>query len=188
MCEGGLRSPLLARANRARPVIPSALALLPRGYYHRNFGRTPDMRSQLISFSCAAANCEVVSGAFGDRAGVERSVSIASRSWVEFVKLAGGLGVVYFLAARLGFFLRAEPRGAVFWPAAGIAAGALIALGPSARLAIATAAFTATLTLNLVVGRSPWLTIAFSLISAGHPLLTAWLIECWFGDRFKLED
>jgi PAS domain S-box-containing protein len=119
---------------------------------------------------------------------VERCLSTVSRSWIEFVKLAVGLGVVYFLAARLSFFLRAEPGVAVFWPAAGIAAGALIALGPSARLAIATAAFTAALTLNLVVGRHPWLTIAFSLISAGHPVLTAWLIECWFGDRFKLED
>ena len=124
----------------------------------------------------------------GKGPGVERSPSIVSRSWVEFVKLAVGLGVSYFLAARLSYFLRAEPGVAVFWPAAGIAVGALIALGPKARLPIATGAFTAIVALNLVFGRNLWLTIAFSLVSAGHPLLTAWLIECWFGGRFKLED
>jgi PAS domain S-box-containing protein len=77
---------------------------------------------------------------------------------------------------------------AVFWPAAGIAVGALIALGPTARLPIATAAFTATVANNLVVGRDPWLTVAFGLVSAGPPVLTAWLIERWFGGTFKLED
>jgi len=124
----------------------------------------------------------------GEGPGVERSCSIVSRSWVEFVKLAVVLGVAYFLAARLSYFLRAEPGVSVFWPAAGIAVGALIALGPKARLPIATGAFTAIVALNLVSGRNPWLTIAFSLISAGHPLLTAWLIDRWFGCTFKLED
>jgi PAS domain S-box-containing protein len=119
---------------------------------------------------------------------VESFHSVVSRSWVEFAKLAVGLGVVYFLAARLSFVLRVEPGVVVFWPAAGIAAGALIALGPKARLPIATGAFIATVAHNAMAGRNPWLMIAFSLVSAGHPLLMAWLIERWFGGRFRLED
>jgi PAS domain S-box-containing protein len=123
------------------------------------------------------------------KAGGERSISIVRRSWVEFFKLAVALGVIYFLAARVTFFVfRVEPGVAVFWPAAGIVVGALIALGPRARLPITAAIFIATVAHNLLVGRSPWLTIAFGLVNAGHPLFTAWLIERWFGRTFKLED
>jgi PAS domain S-box-containing protein len=148
----------------------------------------PIGKARLIGLCCAAGKCGFIADALGKGRGLERSLSIVNRSWVEFVKLAAGLGAVYFLAARLSYFLRAEPDVAVFWPAAGIAVGALIALGPKARLPIATGAFIAIVALNLVFGRNPWLTIAFSLISAGHPLLTAWLIDCWFGFPFKLED
>src|SRR5262245_47054568 len=126
---------------------------------------------------------------FGERPGVKLFQSIVSRSWVEFTKLAVGLGVVYFLAARLSFFVfRVDPGVAVFWPASGIAVGALIALGPRARLPIGAAVFIATLAHNLSLGRNLWLTVAFGLINAGQPLLTAWLIERWFGSTFNLED
>ena len=157
----------------------------PRGYHHRGLGRTPDRRRQLIGFSFAAARFEAVAG---ERSGVERSPTIVSRSGVEFVKLAVGLGLVYFLAARVSFVLRVEPSVVVFWPAGGIAAGALIALGRRARLPIATAVFIANVAHNLVVGTNPWLIIAFGLVGAGYPLLMASLIESWFGDTFKLED
>jgi PAS domain S-box-containing protein len=119
---------------------------------------------------------------------VERSRSLIGQSWFVGVKIAVATGIVYFFAARLSFVLRVEPGVVVFWPASGIAVGALIALGPRARLPVATAAFIAIVAHNLVVGRNPWLIIAFSLIGAGHPLLMAWLIESWFGGTFKLED
>ena len=99
------------------------------------------------------------------------------------------IGVAYFLAARLGLALRAKPGGvAVFWPAAGIAIGALIALGPSARLPVAAAVAVATITSKLIITGNPWLGVMFGLVCAGQTLLTAWLIERWFGDAFKLED
>jgi len=61
---------------------------------------------------------------------VERFLSVVSRSWVEFTKLAVALGVAYFLTARLSFFVfRAEPGVAVFWPASGIAVGVFDRLG-----------------------------------------------------------
>jgi integral membrane sensor domain MASE1 len=54
--------------------------------------------------------------------------------------LLTGLAVAgaYFFAARLSLALLTKSDGvAVFWPAAGIAAGTLIALGPRVRLAVA---------------------------------------------------
>src|SRR5215813_15359208 len=44
------------------------------------------------------------------------------------------VGIAYFVAARFSLALLTAPDGvAVFWPSAGIASGALIALGPVAR-------------------------------------------------------
>jgi PAS domain S-box-containing protein len=118
---------------------------------------------------------------------VQRSHSAVGQSWLGFVKLAVATGIAYFLAGRLGLALRAEPGVAVFWPAAGIAVGALIALGPTARLPVAAAVVVATTTCNLMTGRSAWLAIAFGSINAGQVLLTTWLLERWFGSWFKLE-
>jgi PAS domain S-box-containing protein len=101
--------------------------------------------------------------------------------------LAIATGIAYFAAACLGLMLRAEPGVAIFWPAAGIAVGALLALGARARLPVAAAVLVATIACNLMIARSPWLAVAFGLINAAQALLTAWLIERWFGDAFKLE-
>ena len=118
---------------------------------------------------------------------MQRSHFAVSQSWLGVVKLGVATVVAYFLAARLGLALRAEPGVAVFWPAAGIAVGALIALGPGARLPVAAAVVIATTTCNLMTGRNAWLAIAFGSINAGQALLTSWLLERWFGSWFKLE-
>jgi len=104
------------------------------------------------------------------------------------IGLALAIGVAYFLAARLGLIFIAKPGLAVFWPAAGIAVGALIALGPSVRLPVAAAVVAATIAVNISVGRVASLSIVFGLVNAGQTLLTAWLVERWFGRQFKLED
>ena len=119
---------------------------------------------------------------------MQRSHSAVGQSWLGVVKIAVATGIAYFLAGRLGLALRAEPGVAVFWPAAGIAIGALIAWGPSARLPVAAAVVVATIACNLMVGRNGWLAIAFASINAGQTLFTAWLLERWFGSTFKLED
>jgi hypothetical protein len=50
---------------------------------------------------------------------------------LAFVKLVVAVGIAYFLVARLGLALRTNPAGvAFFWPAAGVAVGALVVLGP----------------------------------------------------------
>ncbi len=119
---------------------------------------------------------------------MEHSHSIVSRSWFGLVKLAVATGIAYFLVGRLGLALRAEPGVAVFWPASGIAIGALIALGPGARLPVAAGVTVATAACNLMIGRHPWLAIALGLLNALQPLITMWLLERWFGGTFKLED
>jgi PAS domain S-box-containing protein len=109
-------------------------------------------------------------------------------SWLGAIGLAAAVGFAYFMAARLGLALRAREGVAIFWPAAGIAVGVLIALGPSVRLPVAAAVAIATTLSNLTIARNAWLATAFGLVNAGQALLTAWLIERWFGRAFKLED
>ena len=54
-----------------------------------------------------------------------------ARRWINSIGLAVAVGLGYFLAARLSVGLLLKPEGvAVFWPAAGISSGVLIALGP----------------------------------------------------------
>ncbi|MFZ1106263.1 MAG: hypothetical protein WAN86_25945, partial [Hyphomicrobiaceae bacterium] len=62
------------------------------------------------------------------------------RSWIAVGGTVAVVGMAYFLAARLSMALLTMPDGvAAFWPAAGIAAGAMIALGPAGRLPVAIA-------------------------------------------------
>src|SRR5262249_34937996 len=96
------------------------------------------------------------------------------------------VGVAYFLAARLSFFLLAKVGGVIVWPAAGISAGAMIALGRDARWPVAVATGTASIAVNLVSGRPAWISIIFSLCTAGEALLISWLIEHNFGRYFSL--
>jgi PAS domain S-box-containing protein len=111
-----------------------------------------------------------------------------NRSWFGGITLAVATGVAYFFAGQLGLALRDEPGMAVFWPAAGIAVGVLIALGPRTRLPVAAAVFVASTACSLTIGRNAWLSIAFALLNAGQALLTAWLLEHRFGRTFKLEN
>jgi PAS domain S-box-containing protein len=110
-----------------------------------------------------------------------------TRRWIRAIGLAVALGVAYFLAARLSLFLLTKPDGvAVFWPAAGVATGVLIALGRDARWPVAVGTMVATIVANLTGDRTVWSSIAFALCNAGEALLTAWLIERYFGLEFSL--
>ena len=97
------------------------------------------------------------------------------------------VGIAYFLAARLGLALLTKPDGvAVFWPAAGIASGILIAFGPAARLPVALGVMAATVVANLLGDRNLGSAIVFALCNAGEALIIAWLIEQRFGSGFSL--
>ena len=120
---------------------------------------------------------------------LKRVQAIGLPSWVGSIGLAVAIGIAYFVAAQLGLALRAKPGGvAVFWPAAGVAIGALITLGWNARIPVAAAVLVATIASKLIITGNLWLGIMFGLVCAGQTLLTAWLIEHWFGRAFKLED
>jgi PAS domain S-box-containing protein len=102
--------------------------------------------------------------------------------------LAIAVGIAYFVAAQLGLAFLTEPDGvAVFWPAAGVSPGVLIALGRAARLPVASGAMIATVIANLMGDRNVWSATALALCNAGEALLTAWLIERYFGSRFGLD-
>src|SRR5262245_36633644 len=108
--------------------------------------------------------------------------------WIGSIGLALAVAVAYFLAAQLGLALLTTPeRVAVFWPASGVAAGILIALGSWARTPVAAGVVAATLAANLMLDRSLWAALAFALCNAGEALLVAWLIERWSGPSFQLD-
>src|SRR3982074_2112394 len=101
--------------------------------------------------------------------------------------LAAAVGIVYFLAARLSLLLLTKLDGvAVFWPASGVASGVLIALGPRARLPVAAGAMGGALIAHVMGDRTLFSAVVFGLCNAGEALLTAWLIERYFGLGFNL--
>ena len=111
----------------------------------------------------------------------------STRKWAHSIGLAAAVGIFYFLAARLSLLLLTKPDGvAVFWPASGVAAGVLIALGPRARAPVAAGAMVATIVANLMGDRTLLSAVVFALCNAGEALLTAWLIEHYFGSDFNL--
>src|SRR5215510_11659950 len=117
----------------------------------------------------------------------------ARERWLA-IGLAVAIGVAYFLAARLSLFLQTQPDGvAVFWPAAGVSSGILIALGRDARWplaavrwSVAVGVMAATIAANLTSDRSIWASSAFALCNAGEALLVAWLIKRYVGRDFSL--
>ena len=103
------------------------------------------------------------------------------------IGIAVGVAVAYFLAAQLSLGLLTKPDGvAVFWPAAGISSGVLIALGPRARLPVALGAMAATIIANLTGDRTLWAATADAFCNALEALLTAWLIAHYVGPHFDL--
>src|SRR5260370_8956234 len=105
---------------------------------------------------------------------------------------ATGLGIVvgiaYFVAAQLSLALFATPDGvALFWPAAGLSSGVLIARGRAARLTVASGVIVATIIANLMGDRNVWNATASALWNTGEALLTAWLVERYFGSSFTLD-
>jgi integral membrane sensor domain MASE1 len=108
--------------------------------------------------------------------------------WTGAIGLAVAVGTAYFVAAQLSLVLLAKPDGvAVFWPAAGVSSGVLIALGRDARLPVTGAVLVATIIANLTGDRNVSGATAFAFCNTGEALLTAWLIERYFGSPFSLD-
>jgi two-component sensor histidine kinase/integral membrane sensor domain MASE1 len=111
-----------------------------------------------------------------------RAWRISSTIWLAVV-----VGSLYILSAKLSLSLLTPEGVAVFWPAAGVAAGVLIAFGPRARWGVVIGTMVATIVANLLGDRNLWSSIVFALCNAGEAVLTAWLIERYFGSPFSLD-
>jgi PAS domain S-box-containing protein len=97
------------------------------------------------------------------------------------------VAIAYFLAARLSLALLAKPDGvAVFWPAAGVASGALIVAGSAARWPVILGVIAATIVANLLGDRNVWSSIFFAVANATEAAIVAGLIERAYGSPFEL--
>jgi len=108
---------------------------------------------------------------------------------LEFLGAAACFALAYFLAARLGLALRAAPSDvALFWPASGVAAGLLIALGRRARPAVVIGVVVGTIAANVLSDRTLATSMLKAFCNAGETVLMAWLLERWFGPHFTFGD
>ena len=121
--------------------------------------------------------------------GVDRYLpsSGPATAWILGLGCTTGVAIAYFLAARLGLALLTE-EVAVFWPASGIAVGILVVWGRRARAAVVVGVIAATIVANLMGDRSLWTSVFKGFCNAGEAVLTAWLIERWFGPAFAFDD
>ena len=97
-------------------------------------------------------------------------------------------GAGYFLAAKVGVRLLAPGGVAVFWPASGLAAGLMAALGRNALGPIATGVFAATVAANLMSDRNLGLALAFGACNAAEAALFAILLTHSWSAAFRFRD
>jgi len=110
-----------------------------------------------------------------------------SQRWVRSIGFAAVVGLAYFLTAKLSVRLIVESSGvAVFWPAAGISSGILIALGPRARWPVLVGVMVATVATHLIINDPLWAGVALGLANGAEALITAGLIQHYFGAGFNL--
>jgi signal transduction histidine kinase len=114
------------------------------------------------------------------------AVNYEPRLWLGSVGLALAVGLVYCIAGRLSVDL-ALNGVAVFWPAAGISSGSLIALGRRARWPVAAGVIAATVGVRLAIADPLWVGVALGVCNAAEALITAGLIELYFGADFSLD-
>src|SRR5215471_19122105 len=107
--------------------------------------------------------------------------------WVRGVGLAAAVGLAYFVAADFSVRLLVEPEGvAVFWPAAGISSGILIAFGLPAGWPALAGVVAATLATHLIISDPLWAGVALGLCNGAEALVIAGLIHHYFGADFGL--
>jgi PAS domain S-box-containing protein len=118
-----------------------------------------------------------------------RIPALAAGGWAATLGTTGGLAIAYFLAARLGLALLYAPSDlAVFWPASGIAAGTVIALGRRDFPALVIGVVVGTVAASLMSDRNLLTSLFNGFWNAGEALLVVWLLERWFGQSFTFGD
>ena len=109
-------------------------------------------------------------------------------SGAEFISTVG-VALGYFITARLSLALLEPVDGvAVFWPAAGVASGILIALGSAARWTVVVGVVAATIAANLLGDRNIWNSLSSAVANAGEAVIVAGLIHRFCGSPFELNE
>jgi signal transduction histidine kinase len=108
-------------------------------------------------------------------------------AWVRSIGIAAGVGVAYFLAAELANGFLITPETVIFWPAAGISAGALISLWSIARWPVLAGVMVATAAANLLRHFGVAATATWVLGNTAEPLIIALLMQHYFGAHFKID-
>ncbi|MFZ0766105.1 MAG: MASE1 domain-containing protein, partial [Bradyrhizobium sp.] len=99
------------------------------------------------------------------------------------------MALAYFLTARLSLTLLEPADGvAVFWPAAGVASGILIALGPAAQWPVVVGVVAATIAANLLGDRNIGSSVFSAVANAGDAVIVAGLIHRFCGSPFNLNE
>ncbi len=99
-------------------------------------------------------------------------------TWREGLAVFLGVGMLYYLMGWLALQLLTESEGvAVFWPASGLAAGAVAICRRHLQWPIALAVFAATVIANVQARSSLNATLIFALCNAAECLLFGWLIR-----------
>jgi PAS domain S-box-containing protein len=100
-----------------------------------------------------------------------------------------GVALAYFFAARLSLALLGPVDGvAVFWPAAGVASGILIALGSAARWTVVVGVVASTIAANSLGDRNIWNSVSSAVANAGEAIIVAGLIHRFCGSPFELNE
>jgi PAS domain S-box-containing protein len=100
-----------------------------------------------------------------------------------------GVALAYFLAARLSLALLGPVDGvAVFWPAAGVASGILIAVGSAARWPVVVGVAVATIVANLLGDRNIWSSLFFGVANAADAVIIAGLVHRFCGSPLELNE
>ena len=108
-------------------------------------------------------------------------------AWMRSIGIAAGIGAAYFLAAELSNSFLITPETVIFWPAAGVSSGALIALGPAARWPVLTGVMVATAAANLLRHMGVVPTAVWVAGNTAEPLIIALLMQHYFGAHFKID-
>jgi signal transduction histidine kinase len=110
-----------------------------------------------------------------------------TRRWAVGIGLAVVIGSAYSVVAYISGLLVVPEGVAVFWPAAGISSGILIAFGSLARWPVAAGVIVGTLAMHLMQGDSLPVGAVLGLCNAAEALIVAGLIVRYFGASFRLE-
>ena len=108
----------------------------------------------------------------------ERPPAVSLSGFAGALACALVIGVCYLLAGRLGLTLLVQPEGvAVFWPASGLAGGALVVLGRKGILPVGIGVLLGTIAANLFGDRNLPLAVVFGCCNAGEALIFAFLVR-----------